>query len=119
VSNVWRVFKRVILESPLGNHDNVTDCFFNSECCDLDGKRYLRIGLEYRLKYDIGNEEYEHSEDINCEFEIDDLTALIGKSDSFSGAEHPLERYSFKQMFSNVEEWKAYKIYKDQGRIIL
>lgn len=113
VSNVWKVFKHVILKSPLGNHENVTDCFFNSECNDLDGKRYLRIGIEYRLKYDVDKEEYEHSEDISCEFEIDDLTVQIDGSDSYSGAEHPLEIYLFEQMFSNIEEWKAYKIYKD------
>ena len=113
VSYVWQVFKRIILKSPIRNNENVTDCFFNSECNDFDGKRYLRIGLEYRLKYEIDNEEYEHSEDINCEFEINDLTIQIDKSDKYSGIEYPLELYSFEQMLLNIEEWKVFKIYRD------
>ncbi len=115
VLEVWNALKSVISKSGITEHENVVDCFFNSECCDFDGQRILRLGLEYRLKYLIDGEEYEHSEDINCEFLIDDLSKELNREDKSRGIHHPAEMYSLEQMFKNIEDWSSFKRYKNES----
>ena len=114
VSVVWSVFKSVIFKSGISAHKNVTDCSFNSECIDYEGKRYVRIGLEYRLEYEIDNEGYEHSEDINCEFVVIDMSHSISKEDNSTGIDHPISLCTLDQMFENIEDWVPFKLYKDE-----
>ena len=114
VYEVWSVFKSVIFDSGISTHKNVIDCSFNSECIDYEGKRYIRIGLEYRLEYEIDDERYEHSEDINCEFVVVDMSHSISKEENCTGLEHPISLCTLEQMFENIEAWLPFKLYKDE-----
>ena len=115
VSEVWNALKSVISKSGVTEHESVIDSCFNSECCDFNGQRVLRLGLEYRLKYMIDGEEYEHSEDINCEFLIDDLSRELSREDKSRGIHHPADMYSLEQMFRNIEDWSSFKFYKNES----
>ena len=115
VLEVWDALKSVISKSRITEHENVIDSCFNSECYDFDGQRVLRLGLEYRLKYMVDAEKYEHSEDINCEFLIDDLSSELSREDKSRGIHHPAEMYSLEQMFKNNEDWSSFELYKNES----
>jgi len=112
VSEVWSAFKSVLANSPISEHKNVCNYFFNSECCFLDGITYFRISFEYRLNYEVDNEIYDHSEDISCQFKIGGNIELE-KEQRFTGGELTSDICGMEQMFSNIEAWKAYRMYKD------
>lgn len=113
VFDIWRVFRTVISNSALLEHKNANDLMVNCECCDIEGERILRLGIEYRLKYLIDKELYEHSEDISCEFTIDKIDSKLLPEDKPIGVENHSDSYSLNQIFDNVESWSAFNRYKD------
>ena len=113
VSEVWSAFKSTLIKSDIDKHSSVGIYCFNSDCCFLEGITYFRIGLEYRLYYEIENEKYEHSEDISCEFKLTGSVELE-KEEEHAGDGFTSDTFTMEQMFTNIENWKAYQLLKDK-----
>jgi hypothetical protein len=112
-SDVWSVFKNSLVESSIIEHENVVQYFFNSECYRLEGITYFCIVFEYRLNYEIDHEEYEHSEQVTCQFRSNKIVSLE-KEELHTGCEYTNNICSLEQMFTNVERWKAYQVFKGE-----
>jgi len=113
VSDVWSVFKNSLVESSITEHENVVQYFFNLECYCLDDITYFCIVFEYRLNYEIDREEYEHSEQVACQFRSNKIVSLE-KEELHTGCEHTNDICSLEQMFTNIERWKAFQVFKNE-----